>query len=159
MTIHPSILTCIKFSVKTFGPVFLLLLAFSLVVDLVESRQFMGALLHNPLESLGVFGGLPLAAAFVFYIILRACAWTIEPDGLRGRSYWGRRELIAWSDVDKVVYVAAEGLPVLQVTSASSKKKIFAYVLDINSAEIHAQLRRHAGPDHVLTQCFRPQTA
>lgn len=139
------------------GLVFGFVLLLGIVIRFFRGEPFIGFSLIYQLFLL--FIGLAVLLGVVLYLILRAWAWSVEPSGLTGRSYWGRRSHIAWKDVDKVGSIAVEGIPALVVTSATSKREVFAYTLGVNIQEIHAHLSRHAGPEHVLTQWFRPDAA
>jgi hypothetical protein len=157
LTIYPPIGPCLKFSVKTLGLVLGFVLLLGIVVRYFKDEPFIGFLLVFQLSLF--FVGLAVPLGVVLYLILRVWAWSVEPSGLTGRSYWGRRSHIAWKDVDRVGFVAIEGIPALVVTSATSKQEVFAYTLGINIPDVHTHLYRYAGPEHVLTQWFRPAAA
>jgi hypothetical protein len=91
-------------------------------------------------------------------LILRALAWSIEPFGLVGRSYWGRRTRIAWTDVSRVALLPGD-IPGLVVMSASSKNEIVAYLLGVDSTEVYAHVSRYAGHTHVFAQWFKQRSA
>jgi hypothetical protein len=153
LKVHPPLLPCIKFSVMTLGIVLGVVLTLQIVIDLFKGEAFIGFLLVFQLALF--FVGLAVALGVFLYIVLLPWAWSVESSGLTGRSYWGRRARIAWGDVDKVAPITVQGIPALVITSARSKREIFAYTLGVNIPEIHKALVRHAGQDHILTQCFR----
>ncbi len=157
LKIYPPIGPCLRFSVKTLGLILGFVLLLGIVVRFFKGEPFIGFLLISQLSLL--FVGLAALLGVILYVILRVWAWSVDPSGLTGRSYWGRRSHIAWKDVAKVGSVTVEGIPALVVTSATSKREVFAYTLDANIPEIHAHLFRYAGPQHVLTQWFRPAAA
>ena len=154
LKIYPPLWSCIKFSVTTLGLVLGIVLLFGIAVRFFKGEPFIGLLLIFQLSLF--FAGMAALLGVILYLILRAWAWSVEPYGLTGRSYWGRRSRIAWSAVEKVGFIAVDGIPALVVTSAKSKQEVFACTLGANIPEIYAHLFRHAGPDHVLTQWFRP---
>lgn len=47
-------------------------------------------------------------------------------------------------------------IPAFLVTSTTSKHEIHAYTLGVDITGTHAQLLRHAGPDHRLTRFSTP---
>ncbi len=106
-----------------------------------------------------VVAGTGIALGVILYLAYRAYSLSIDPAGLCGRTYWGRRAQFGWNDIDKVEECAVDGSPSLLVCSASSKQKIFIPMLGVSAPEIHRQLVRHAGSDHTLTEWFRPTGA
>lgn len=154
MKIYPPLTPCLAFSVQTLGTILGLILLLDMVLSFLKGEPFSG--FSDMFQTALVFVVLAGLAGLILYLILRVWAWSIEPSGITGRTYWGRRSRIAWSDVDKVAFVALGGIPALVVTSTTSKREVLAYTLGANMPEIHAHLFRHAGPDHVLTQWFRP---
>ena len=154
LKVHPPLLPCIKFSVRTLGIALGVVLALGIVISLFKGEPFIGFLLIFQLAIL--FVGLAVVLGVFLYIVFLPWAWSVESSGLTGRTYWGRCARIAWSEVEKVAPIAVEGIPALVITSTRSKREIFAYTLGVNIPEIHKALARHAGRDHILTQCFRP---
>lgn len=132
------------------------LLALALAGDLVSGRPLLGPLRGSPLTFIFLVLGAWLVFATTAYAILWAWRWTVEPEGISGRSYWGRRTLISWNDVGSVHATSIEGLPALGVRSLTSKRDVLLYVWGIDLASAHQQLQRYAGPRHVLTLAFAP---
>jgi hypothetical protein len=157
LKIYPALILCLRFSLKRLGFILGFLLLLGIAIRALRGEPFIGFMLIFQLALL--FAGLAALLGGLMYLILRVCAWSVEPSGISGRTYWGRRSCIAWTEVDKVVSVSIEGIPALVVTSANSKREVYAYTLGANVSEIHEHLSRHAGPDHVLTQWFRPAAA
>jgi hypothetical protein len=157
LKIYPPLTPCLKLSVKTFGLAFGFILFLGMVVRLFKGEPLIGFLLIFQLTLL--FVGLAAFSGVLLYLILRPWACSVEPTGISGRTYWGQRSRITWDDVENVSVRVVEGIPSLVVTSASSKREVYAYILGVNIPEVYAHLARHAGPDHVLTQWFRPTAA
>lgn len=105
------------------------------------------------LLALMLVGALVLALSL--YVLFRIGGWMILPEGIEGRSYWGRKTALAWSEIDDIVRFDQQGIPVLKISSRTSKREICACTLAVNLTSIHSQLCRHAGMDHELTQWFR----
>jgi hypothetical protein len=157
MNIHPPLWSCMKFSVRLLTIIAAVVLIFGSLLSLFDGRPFMG--FESMLRYAAIVVGLGVVLGPPLYLALRACAWSVTPTGITGRRYMGPRTHIEWADIVKAGQFSLHGLPALFVTSATSEREIIAYTLGVGFPEVHEQLERHAGPDHVLTRCFRPDPA
>ena len=157
MKIHPPLLGCIRFTTRLLAIVAAVVLIFGSLLSFFDGRPFMGV--GPMLRYAAITVGVGIVLGPLLYLALRACAWSVTPTGFEGRRYLGPRTLIEWADIVKAGPCSLHGLPALFVTSGSSEREIIAYTLGVDFPEVHQQLVRHAGPDHVLTRVFRPDAA
>lgn len=157
MKIHPPLLGCMKFTTRLLAIVAAIVLIFGSLLSAFDGRAFMGVVPQLRYAAIAI--GLGVVLGPVLYFALRAYAWSITPSGIEGRRYLGPRTHIEWADIVKAGQFSLHGLPALFVTSGSSDREIIAYTLGVGFPDVHEQLVRHAGPDHVLTRCFRPDAA
>lgn len=157
MKIHPPLLSCMKFTTRILALIAAVVLIFGSLLSLFDGRPFMG--LVPMLRYAAIVVGLGVVLGPLLYLALRACAWSVTPSGFEGRRYLGPRTHIEWADITRAGHCSLHGLPALFVTSGSSEREIIAYTLGVDFPEVHEQLVRHAGPDHVLTRSFRPEAA
>ncbi|WP_158637177.1 hypothetical protein [Arenimonas daejeonensis] len=143
-----------KFTTRLLAIIAAVVLIFGSLLSLFDGRPFMG--IEAMLRYAAIAVGLGIVLGPLLYLALRACAWSITPTGFEGRRYLGPRTHIEWADIVKAGQFSLHGLPALFVTSGSSEREIIAYTLGVDFPAVHVQLVRHAGPDHVLTRCFRP---
>jgi hypothetical protein len=154
MKIHPPLLGCILFTTRLLAIIAAVVLVFGSLLSLFDGRPFMGV--EAMLRYAAILIGLGIVLGPVLYLTLRTSAWSVTPTGFEGRRYGGPRTHIEWTDIGRAGLFTIRGVPALFVTSASSEREIIAYTLGVDFPAVHAQLVRHAGPDHVLTRCFRP---
>lgn len=157
MNIHPPLQSCMMFTTRLTAIIAAVVLIFGSLLSLFDGRPFMGV--EPLLRYAAIVIGLGVVLGPVLFLALRACAWSVTPTGIEGRRYLGPRTHIEWADIVKAGPFTLHGLPALFVTSGSSDREIIAFTLGVGFPGIHEQLVRHAGPDHVLTRCFRPETA
>ncbi|MBR0346012.1 MAG: hypothetical protein IJI03_12220 [Rudaea sp.] len=149
--IYPSYTVWLKFSAKTLTFLFTFLLASVFVVDLIK-----GGSLPNAYTVAILVAALLLvtaALALLLYGVFRASAWSMSREGLRGRSFWGRRTEIPWSKVSKVSPFSMHGIPGF-VAGSDSKREVYACVLGLDLNEVHSRLILYAGAQHPLTKLF-----
>ena len=159
MKVYPPFLPCLWYALKTFGIIYIVLFGFFTVTRLLRHEPVSGSLSAD-FWLLPVFlTAIPTLLALVVYLGARVWAWSFDQYGLKGRTYWGRRVAIRWADVGDIKATSVEGIPALLIASRSNKSELFAYTLGVDLREIHIQLARRAGPDHMLTQCFRASAA
>jgi hypothetical protein len=154
---RPSFQSCLSFAGKLTGWLVGAVVVLGLLADLVQGRPPLGVIVREPLTFLAIFLGLWIAFAVTFYLTLRIWTWSVLADGVRGRSYWGRRVDIRWDDVDRVYATAIEGIPVLGVVARDARREAMLYVMGVDLTVAHRALLMHAGPDHMLTLAFAPR--
>lgn len=159
MRVYPSLLACARYAFKLFGLVFVLLVVLTGVANVAKHRPFLASLGDDLPIALAVWLVITAVLAAVVYVGARVWAWSFDQDGVRGRSYWGRRVAMKWQEVEGVANTSVEGIPALVISSSNGKSKIFAYTLGVSVASIYAKLQQYAGRDHVLTQAFKPAAA
>jgi hypothetical protein len=152
--IHPPLPSCLRFAFRTIGIVFGALGVIAFLAAMASGKplpttRVLGSLLI-------VVVGTSLVLAFAIYASCRFSAWRVERDGVVGRSLWGRRTRIAWTEVRSVKFFSVEGIPALLIEASSGGREIVAYTLGVDVAAVHAALDRHAGPTHTLTRWFTP---
>ena len=157
MNFHPPLLDCMKFTTRLLAIIAAVVLGFGSLLSLFDGRPFMGV--EAMLRYGGLVVGLGIVLGPVLYLALRSGAWSVTPTGFEGRRYGGPRTHIEWADIGRAGLFTLRGVPALFVTSATSDREIIAYTLGVDFPAVHAQLVRHAGPDHVLTRCFRPDAS
>ena len=159
MEIYPPFWPCLRYAAKTFGVIFIS------IFGLFVAKQVFR---HEPLHLSFrpdfwvvpiLLAALPIALALVVYVGARVWAWSFDQYGVRGRTYFGKRISIPWSDVNDVKGTSVQGIPALLISSHTTKSELFAYTLGVDLQQIHTHLSRRAGPEHLLTQCFEPAGA
>ena len=138
-----------------FGVVYLGLIAFYGILGALKDHSFSLPSGLGLLLLFSVFVAISIALAIVVYLGAFVWAWSFDKYEIKGRSYWGRRVSMRWSDVVSVANTSIEGIPALLIGSKSSNRAIFAYTLGIDLKLVYSKLLRNAGPDHLLTQCFQ----
>lgn len=138
-----------------FGVVYVSLIVIYGIIEALKDHNFSFPSGLGLLLLFSVFAAVSIALAIVVYLGAIVWAWSFDKYEIKGRSYWGRRISMRWSDVTSVANTSIEGVPALLIGSKSSNRAIFAYTLGIDLKLVYSQLLRNAGPDHLLTQCFR----
>lgn len=156
--VYPPLKACALYVLKLFGIIYVSLLVFVMVANGIKGRPLLGSAGDDLALVVGVFVALPILATLAIYGAARLWAWSIDAAGIRGRSYWGRRVAIGWTDVDEVDRTSVEGIPALVIHSARGGD-VFAYLLGVDAARVQARLRKLAGPAHALTQAFDASAA
>ena len=159
MRVYPPFANCLIHAFKTFGVIYALLLAISIAINAYRHQPLIPFLDADAPTLLVVLLVIPAVLAAAVYLSARVWAWSFDANGLRGRTYWGRRVTMRWTEVDRVANTSVQGIPALLVIGADDKREILAYTLGVDIPGIHRQLVRHAGPDHVLTRSFGPRAA
>lgn len=159
MKVYPPFSACLKYSAAMLGYALAGAAVVGMLAYLLKHRGVSAALLESAgvvasgLLAIALAGALALAS--LLYLLLRVGAWTICAKGLAGRSYWGRKTTLAWSDISDIVRIDQQGIPYLKIGARTPRREIWACALGANLAAIHAELCRHAGADHELTHWFR----
>lgn len=156
MRVYPPLLSCLAYAFKTFGVIYIALFLVSVILNVIKHRPLIASFGDAVPTVVVIFLAIPVALAAVVYLGARVWAWSFDQNGLTGRSYWGRRVAIRWSDVASVRNTSVEGIPALLIGSSSDKKELFAYTLGVSIADVYIRLYQYAGPEHVLTQAFKP---
>ena len=159
MRVYPPLLACARYAVKLFGLVSALLVVLTGVANVAKHRPFMASLGNDLPILLAVWLVVTAVLVAVVYVGARVWAWSFDHNGIKGRSYWGHRVAMKWHEVERVANTSVEGIPALLISSSNGKSKIFAYTLGVSITSIYAKLQQYAGPDHVLTQAFKPRAA
>lgn len=159
MKVYPPFLSCLRWAART-----VITLLVVLLVVLVGARALKGGLAvlmdYPAVETIAAIvlfaAAFVLMLALVAYLGARAWAWSIDREGLKGRTYWGRRVSMRWEDITTITATPVEGIPALSIGASTTKAPLFAYLLGIDVDQVRSRLRLHAGPEHPLTRCFEP---
>ena len=154
MRVYPPLSNCLIYAFKTFGVIYAVLFVISIATNAYRHRPLTPFLEADALTFLMAFLAIPAVLAAVVYFGARVWAWSFDAYGLKGRTYWGRRVTMRWTDVSRVANTSVEGIPALLISSSDGKREIFAYTLGVDIPGVYQQLVRYAGPNHVLTQSF-----
>jgi len=147
-----------RFSGTLFGIIFGVMFLIIYAKRLYNGTPIFTNLVDEFYMLLLLFVGFPLAAALILFAIFRIWLCSIDTSGISGRSYWGRRNFIPWSDIGNIGHISVEGIPAVLISSASSKKEVCAYILGADLSAFHAKLIHLAGSENPLTRYFRNVT-
>jgi hypothetical protein len=150
--LNPSLIACLQFSFTLIGSVLVLAVMFDIAGELIRGRPMRVPSLQSierTLTSIAIVAsGLGTALFGIFWI----SGVTINENGLRGRTFWGRRIAIAWDEVASVRKVFVSGIPSLIVRSASSNKELWLPILGRDVRRVYLEIRTYVAPNHPLTQ-------
>jgi hypothetical protein len=115
---------------------------------------------ERALEFLG-WGALSIAVgSLVLGLVLAVLAipWqcTLTREGISGRSYIGFRRSIPYKNIGAPFIDSSQGFPLLRMSDRVTGKELVMYPIGLDLVEVHKKLLEWAGPDHPLTQAFRP---
>lgn len=145
---------CLKYSFVFFGGAIFIMLATYWIGDIINNREHTIYAFQHPDKIIKVSLGLTVVMAVLFYIIFLWFASRVDVNGVHGRTYWGFKHYIPWSELAHINEMRFKGIPVLVLASRNGKE-IWLYRLGLRRKAVHDALVRLLGHDHNFVSYFR----
>ena len=137
--VHPSLRACLGWAFTIAGTV----LALLLTIEAAKGRLTWDKA-QLAIGTICVIGG---GLGLFLYGAGWAFAATINDEGFRGATLWGRRKTIRWNDIGSVRQVTVKGIPYLLIRSRSSKKEIWFCILGFDKSILLDRLQAFVESD------------
>ena len=138
------------YATRLFSAIFAALFVVHVVTGYIRGTDPFASYAGRWPELLAAYAGVCAVAGMLLFALLRFWSATVSSDGLHGRSYWGRRRTITWSDAVRVYDLPVEGIPAMRVESASGRDVFFAYLAE-QVPMLRTALLETAGAEHPVT--------